>query len=121
MSLLNNPLDDPKHLHDFLFNMYDFAYLLSNHMLDMSKPYATDTLPYVFMAYIEDIMDIYGRKLVFDSAKEAGLNANESLKKANAKLDALREMLTNLKEIPPSSTAVDEASKRLKNNWGTRE
>lgn len=121
MSYLNNPLDDPKQLHEFLFSLYDFAFLLSDKMLDISKPYATDGSKYVVMTYIEDIMDMYGRELIHAIAKETGLNPDDSLHKAHSNLDTLRSMLNRLKELPPATTAVDEASRRLKNNWGTRE
>jgi hypothetical protein len=121
MSFLNNPLDDPKQLHDFLFELYDFAFLLSSKMLDTNHPYATNASLYPFMVYIEDFMDLYGRKMITDSAKEAGLNSEESLKEAHASLDTLRTMMQELKEIPPVVDAVNEASKRIKNNWGTRD
>jgi hypothetical protein len=121
MSYITDSLDDPKQLHVFLFELYDFAYLLSTKMLDTNKPYATEASFYPFMVYIEDIMDSYGRQLILESAKDANLDAEESLKEAHARLDTLREMLNNLKELPPVVDAVDEASKRIKNNWGTRE
>lgn len=121
MSFLNNPLDDPKQLHDFLFELYDFAFLLSSKMLDADQPYATNASIYPFMVYIEDFMDLYGRQMITDSAKEANLNSEESLKEAHTELDTLRTMMQKLKEIPPVIDAVNEASKRIKNNWGTRE
>jgi hypothetical protein len=121
MTYINHSLDDPRQLHDFLFELYDFAYLLSTKMLDSNKPYATDASFYPLMVYIEDIMDTYGRQLILESAKAANLDEEESLREAHARLDTLREMMKKLREIPLVIDAVDVASKRIKNNWGTRD
>lgn len=121
MSYANNSLDDPKQLHDFLFNLYEFADVLSAKIPDPQQPYATDAMLYPFMVYIEDIMDLYGRQLVVEAAKDAGLDSEVSLREAHAKLDVLREVMAKLKQIPPAVEAVDRAALRIKNNWGTRE
>ena len=79
------------------------------------------------MAYIEDIMDIYGRQLIVQTAKDAGLDAEKSLESAHHKLDTLRAALDGAFRKNPEGNpddlraAIDEAAKRLKNNWGTRE
>jgi hypothetical protein len=106
----------PKELHDFLFKLFDFA------QEDMTTvPPADYKMGFMIMAYIEDIMDVYGRQLISQSAKDAGLNAEESLQKAHAKLDVLRASLSTAFEDPEMREIMDEAARRLKRNYGTPE
>jgi len=121
MTDLSNALDDPKKLHDFLFELYDFAHLLQTKMSNTESSYSNNDVFYTFMAYIEDIMDIYGRQLIVESAKAAGIDERESLKHAHMHLDILRSEMSKLKELPASTDAIDRACRRIKNNWGVRE
>jgi hypothetical protein len=121
MLSINNPLDDPKQMFDFMSNMYEFAAWMQNNMIDTTSPTFTDPKLYAFMTYIEDIMDLYGRGLLAHSAAAAGLDEKEALTESHAAIDSLRETMNSLKGSPVNIAAVDEAAKRIKNNWGTRE
>lgn len=120
MFYLDNSLKDPKQLHDFLFGLFDFAAYLAD---DASRDQQTCLM---IVAYIEDMMDVYGRQLITQSAKDAGLNAEESLKEANKRLDIIRAVLNTSfwgEELDNTSMhkTIDEAARRLKRNWGTRQ
>lgn len=123
ITYMNNPLDDPQHLHSFLFNLFDFA----EYLLTKTPPTRDQDDAFVIMAYIEDLMDSYGRQLISNSAKDAGLNPDESLKSANHRLDMLRAALDGAFWKNPHNDskelhlAADEAARRLQRNWGTRE
>ncbi len=106
----------PKELHDLLFQLLDFA------TEDIPSVSPKDN-HYKFMmaVYIEDFMDVYGRQLIHSSAMDAGLDEEESLKMAHAKLDMLRASLNTILEDRTLHKVIDSAARRIKTNYGTRE
>lgn len=108
----------PKELHDFLFKLYDFADEATTNPEVM--PPADYKMGFIIAAYIEDFMNIYGRSLIYKTAKDAGINAEESLKSAHERIDHLRAELSAIDDNPELRSTIDEAVRRLKKNYGTR-
>lgn len=104
----------PKELHDFLFHLYDYA----DYLAEQITPNNPDNNAYLAsLGYIEDMMDIYGRGLIRQSAEQGGLDSSASLTEAHRRIDLLRKRMSYLRKTYSFDDAIGQAEKRLSRNW----
>ena len=105
---------DTKKLHDFLFQLFDYADYLVNEI----NPNNRDNNEYFLsLIYIEDIMDKYGRGLISETGRELNPEDTESLNEAHRRIDDLREKINSLKSEYNFSGVVSRRAESLIRDW----
>lgn len=106
-----------KQLHDFLFQLYDYADTLA----DKIEPGNVDNGKYFLsLVAIEQMFDTYARGLVSESARQSNdpsLVDSESLKEAHQRIDKLRERIHGLSKLYNFDDVLDRERDRLGREW----
>lgn len=107
-----------KELHDFLFQLYDFADILA----DKIEHGTSDNLgaQFLTLVYIEQIFDMYGRDLISQSAREASLDSGVALSEAHRRIDLLRARIQNLVETHNFNESLRQASEKILHEWSKK-
>lgn len=105
---------DSKKLHDFLFQLFDYA----DYLVEEINPNNPDNNNYFMsLIYIEDMMDKYGRGLISKTGRELNPEDTESLEDAHRRIDYLREKINLLKDIYDFNGVVSKRSDSLIRDW----
>lgn len=106
-----------KYAYQYIFDLLDFADYLINQIdsndFDRAMYFTT-------LVYIENILDVYGRGLVVDSARTAGFSENDVAdlkRRANDRLDTLRKALAHFVEKYDFDSVLDDHGEDLKKRW----
>ena len=106
-----------KQLHDFLFQLYDYA----DSLAEQIQPGNQDNGNYFLtLVMIEGFFDRVGRGEIHKSAGEAegqGLDAHQSLSEAHRRIDLLRSKIAALRDTYDFDETLDYASRQLAIDW----
>jgi hypothetical protein len=106
-------------LHDFLFDLYDFADTIAA-KIQPGEP--ENNSYFMTLVYIEDIMDKYGRGLVLDAAQTADPPTTDPqalLRTANERLNQLRERIETLAREYNMGETITARAQQLAARWQT--
>lgn len=107
----------PKQIHDFLFQLYDYADYLADR-IEAGDP--ESRMFFLTLVFIEKMFDTYGRGLVSESAEEANdptLDRSESLKEAHRRIDVLRARIDQLAKINNYDNVLEDYGHQLTAEW----
>lgn len=110
-----------KELHDFLFQLYDYADQLG----DKIQPGAHDNGSYfMMMVFIEKYFDSIGRfdiKQAAEAANDPSIDPQQSLSLAHQRIDALRSRIAQLVEQYDFDPTLDHLSQNFAIDWHKRQ
>lgn len=108
-------------LHDFLFQLYDYA----DYLADQIKPGNPDNESYFLtLIFIEKFFDRTGRSEVSKAAKESEgdeLDSRKSLAEAHKRIQLLRGRIRALAQEYDFDKTLDRAGREIANEWRKRQ
>lgn len=107
----------PKQVHDFLFQLYDYADYLADR-IEAGDP--ESRMFFLSLVFIEKMFDTYGRGLISESAHNANdpaLSGSESLTEAHRRVDVLRARIDQLAKANNYDSVLEDYSHQLATEW----
>ncbi len=107
-----------KQIHDFLFQLYDFA----DYLADQIELGNQDSQMYFLtITFIEKLFDAYGRGLINECSYDMGSDGNSdktySLKHAHQRIDLLRARINEVKVGRNFDPILEKYAKELLTCW----
>ena len=106
-----------KELHDFLFQLYDYA----DDLADRIQPGNFDNgNHFLALVFIEKYFDRIGRGEINKAAKESNsknLDSSKSLSEAHRRIDLLRNRISALAQEYDFDETLEYASKQIASEW----
>lgn len=106
-----------KELHNFLFQLYDYA----DYLADQIQPGNYDNDNYFLtLVFIEKYFDQIGRGEISKAAREAKskeLDPSKSLSEAHRRIDLLRNRIAALSKEYDFDETLDDTSRQIATEW----
>lgn len=107
-----------KELHNFLFQLYDYA----DYLADQIRPENDrNTTYFLNLVYIEKLFDTLGRGEIYNAAKEMGeADPGKALSEAHRRIDRLRERIAGFVEQYDFDQALNIEATKMQMDWHKR-
>ena len=108
---------ESKPMYQYIFDMLEYA----DKIATLIQPGNSDNGNYFMtLIYIEDILDKYGRGLVFTSANEIGEDGHELMIAATQRMDHLRATLHDLMITGQYNDVLETRCRTMVRDWTLR-